>query len=119
MVIVIIDSISFKIMRGRNMNTLNIRALTLSLGMTWGLGILFLGWVSIFGWGIDVVDVLSSFYLGYNATFVGAIIGAIWAFVDGAITGLFIGFFYKLFANHKKGKKRATKGSVPKRRKRR
>ena len=91
------------------MNSLNIKALSLSLGVTWAIGMLFLGWAAIFGWGFDVVDVLATFYLGYNATFIGAIVGAVWGFVYGALTGLIIGYFYNLFGKKKNMEKKVLK----------
>jgi hypothetical protein len=88
------------------MNSLSIKSLSLALGVSFALGVLFLGLVAISGLGQDTVDVLGSFYIGYDATFIGAIIGAIWGFVHGAISGLLIGFFYntfvKVFAHKKK-----------------
>jgi hypothetical protein len=76
------------------MNRFNIKSLTLTLGIVWGLGMLFLGWAAWFGWGDSVVSVFSSFYIGYKATFLGGIIGGIWGFVDGAIGGFLIAIFY-------------------------
>ena len=81
------------------MNKLNMKALALSLGITMSLSVLILGWVAIGGWGTFVVEVMSSLYVGYDATFWGAIIGAIWAFFDGAIIGILISWFYQMFAN--------------------
>lgn len=101
------------------MKSLNVKALALSLGFTWAIGMLFLGWVAIFGWGIEIVDVLSSFYLGFEASFIGGIIGAIWGFVDGVITGLLIGYFYGLFEKQKEIKKKIQKVLAPKARKKR
>ena len=84
------------------MDKMCIRSLTFSLAITWAIGVLFLGWVAIGGWGSYLVDVLGSFYIGYEASFFGAIIGAIWAFVDAAIAGFLIALFYNIFASKKK-----------------
>lgn len=79
------------------MKPVNLKALALSLGITWGAALMILGWVAIFGWGVEAVDVLSSFYIGYSPSFAGGIAGAIWGFIDGAVGGLIIGFLYNYF----------------------
>ena len=60
---------------------------------------LFVGIVAMFGWGVALVEALSSLYSGYAASIIGAIIGAIWAFVDGFIAGVVIAWIYNLVAN--------------------
>jgi len=86
------------------MNSLNIRALALSLGITWGLACMIVGWTASFEWGDYFVDVMSSFYLGYKPGFIGGIAGGIWGFVDGVIGGMVFAYIY----NHllKKGHKK-------------
>lgn len=79
------------------MEKLNVKALALSLGITWSLCTLFLGWVATFGWGARIVDVMSSLYIGYAPTFIGGIIGGIWGFFDGAIGGLILAWIYNDF----------------------
>ena len=80
------------------MEKLNVKALALGLGISWAIGMLFLGWVSIFGWGIKLVEASSSLYIGFAPTFLGGIIGAIWGFVDGAIGGAIIALIYNAVA---------------------
>lgn len=75
----------------------SILGLGLGFGVTWGLWILISGLVAMFGWTIDFVAVMHSSYLGYEPSLIGAIIGGIWAFVHGFITGALIAFFYNLF----------------------
>lgn len=72
------------------MGKLDVKALAVGLGVSWAVSMLFAGWVSIFGWGIKFVEVMSSVYIGYAPTFLGGTIGAIWGFIDGAIGVLFI-----------------------------
>ena len=49
------------------MNKLNIKALGLTLGIVWGIGILFLGLTSTFwNWGLGFVTLMGSVYIGYN-----------------------------------------------------
>ncbi len=80
------------------MSKLNVKAFTLSFGFTFGIYLMFLAWVSAFGWGIRDVSVISDLYLGYTSTFVGGIIGGLWGFLDGAIAGFLISYFYNYFA---------------------
>ena len=77
---------------------LRIVPVALAFGLTWGIGVMLLGWVSGIGWGGRLVDVLSSVYVGYASTFLGGLIGGAWAFVDGFIAGLLLAFLYNVFA---------------------
>ncbi len=75
------------------------RALALAFGFTWALFVLLTGWAATFlNWGVDLVNVVSSAYLGFAPTFTGSIIGAIWGFFDGLIFGTLIGYFYNRFS---------------------
>ncbi|OGN61670.1 MAG: hypothetical protein A3F40_03810 [Chlamydiae bacterium RIFCSPHIGHO2_12_FULL_27_8] len=76
---------------------LSVKSFSLSFGIAFGIYMLFLGWVSAFGWGIRDVTIISNLYIGYGPTFIGGIIGAIWGFVDGAICGYLISTFYNYF----------------------
>jgi len=80
------------------MERLRIIPLAVAVGAVWALGVLLLGWAAAFGWGTALVDMLASLYLGYGASFVGGIIGALWAIVDGAIAGALIAAIYNLAA---------------------
>ena len=57
-----------------------------------------LGWVSATGWGVRVVEVLSSAYIGFGSTFVGGVICGLWGFVDAFLAGLILAPFYNLLA---------------------
>ena len=48
--------------------------------------------------GRAFVHCLRSFYLGYGASIVGAIIGAVWAVVDGFFAGFVIAWIYNMVA---------------------
>lgn len=76
------------------MEKLNVKSLTLGVGVSWAICMLFLGWVSAFGWGTKLVEVISSLYIGFTPGFLGGIIGAIWGFIDGAIGGAIIALVY-------------------------
>ena len=76
------------------MTKLSPNALGIAIGVLWALYVVFCGITAMFGWGVALVDTLSSLYIGYAPSIVGAAIGAIWAFVDGYIAGVVIGWIY-------------------------
>ncbi len=58
---------------------LSIIGLGLALGITWAISIFLLGIVAwLFGWGINLVHIIASLYVGYAPTFLGTIYGTIW-----------------------------------------
>jgi hypothetical protein len=83
------------------MGKCSIKGLAISLGITWGLSMLLLGWIAATGWGAGWVNGLSSLYVGFKPGFLGGIIGGVWGFIDGAIGGVLIAYFYNLFAEKK------------------
>jgi hypothetical protein len=83
------------------MEKISIKGLTLGLGVSWAFCMLFVGWASMFGWGVKFVEMMSSVYIGFAPTLLGGIIGAIWGFVDGAIGGAIIAFVYNLVVRRK------------------
>jgi len=80
------------------MNKLEIVPLAIALGAAWAVGVLFIGWAASFGWGVELTEAISSLYIGYGPSFLGGIIGAVWAFVDGAIGGAIIAMVYNALA---------------------
>lgn len=76
------------------MNRLSVHALGVALGAMWGISVLFFGIAAWFGWGVPLVQAMSSFYLGFGASLPGAVIGGIWAFVDGYIGGVIVAWVY-------------------------
>lgn len=78
---------------------INPKALALSLGIIWAVGIFLLGILPVIfnGWAKTMVLSISSLYIGFKPTFGGAVIGAIWGFVDGFISGWIIGWLYNKF----------------------
>ena len=83
------------------MEKLNVKALAVALGLTWGFLVLCMGWTSAFGWGTRLVEVMSSVYIGYAPSFIGGIIGALWGLFDGAVGGLIIALVYNAIARTK------------------
>lgn len=80
------------------MNKLSVHALGVGIGAMWAISVFACGITAMFGWGTALVDTLSSLYIGYAATLIGAVIGAIWAFVDGYIGGVIIAWVYNRLA---------------------
>ncbi|MFQ5904151.1 MAG: hypothetical protein ACE5JO_10715 [Candidatus Binatia bacterium] len=62
-----------------------------------GRGIFLLGLAGSVGWGVALVEVMGSAYLGFQPNLTGSLIGGIWAFVDGAIGGIAIAWLYNRF----------------------
>lgn len=80
------------------MNRCQPLALGIAIGVLWAIYAFFAGIFAMFGWGEALVATLASFYVGYGASIVGAIIGAIWAFIDGFVAGVIIAWIYNLVA---------------------
>jgi hypothetical protein len=83
---------------------LNIRAIGLTLGLVFGLGIFFAtNWLVLAGGHVDEqgqqiigpnLALLSQFFLGYRVSFLGSLIGFAYGFALGTLTGSAIGFIY-------------------------
>jgi hypothetical protein len=73
-------------------------ALGIAIGVLSAIYVFFAGLFAMFGWGTALVETLASFYIGYSASIGGAIIGAIWALVDGFVAGVIIAWIYNLVA---------------------
>lgn len=88
-----------------NCRQLRVGAFAFAFGLSWGLGMLLMGWAcGLSQWGAMMIQVLSSVYLGYAPTFWGAIVGGIWGFVDFFIFGAVIAWIY----NNSLGRGRQT-----------
>jgi hypothetical protein len=78
--------------------TLGVISFGLALGVTSAIAVFILGLAAwLFGWGIEVAFALSSLYIGYGPSFIGAIAGAVWGFVDGLILGVVVAWLYNRF----------------------
>ncbi len=80
------------------MNKCQPLALGIAIGVLWALYVFFAALFAMFGWGAALVETLGSFYVGYGPSIAGAIIGAIWAFVDGFVAGVVIAWIYNFVA---------------------
>ncbi|MBT3550569.1 MAG: bacteriophage holin [Rhodospirillaceae bacterium] len=74
----------------------------LALGLTSAILVFLLGIsAALLDWGGLAAQVLSSMFVGFGPTFVGAISGAVWAFVDGFVAGMLVAWFYnKISGRH-------------------
>jgi hypothetical protein len=78
---------------------LNIRALALTFGILWGLGVFVMTWwVILTGGAAGAPTLLERVYLGYAFTPLGSVIGLIWGAVDGLICGALIAWLYNRLA---------------------
>lgn len=78
--------------------TLGVISLGLAVGAASAVFAFVLGvMATLFGWGQEAAAALSSVFIGYGPGFVGAIAGAVWAFVAGLIFGCLIAAFYNYF----------------------
>lgn len=72
-------------------------SLGLAFGILWGASVVIMAiLVMLWGWGTPFVALLGSLYVGYNATFTGIVLGAVWGFVDGFISGAVLAWLYNL-----------------------
>ncbi|VAW32336.1 hypothetical protein MNBD_CPR01-325 [hydrothermal vent metagenome] len=69
-------------------------SLGVAVGALWAFYVLFIGISAMFGWGTLLVISLSSLYIGFSASIIGALIGAVWAFADGFFAGFVIAWIY-------------------------
>ena len=81
-------------------NRLCPKCLALAIGVVWGVAVLVTGWIAMTGWGYQFVEMLSSLYTGYDASFLGGIFGGIWAFFIGAILGWGIATVHNKVIDH-------------------
>ena len=78
---------------------LNVKAFALTAGILWGAAVFIATvWLLAMGSGGSTVSLLGNFYLGYSFSTLGAIIGLVWGFVDGAICGALFAWLYNKLA---------------------
>ena len=71
-------------------------ALGIALGAVWGVSLFITTWLSsITGYGSLFLEVLAeSIYPGYSITPAGSFLGLLYGFLDGLVSGTFIGWIY-------------------------
>ena len=78
---------------------LNVKAFALTCGIFWAVSVFVITWWLIVLYGASGARTwLGLFYLGYNISPIGSIIGLIWGFVDGLISGAIFAWLYNLIA---------------------
>lgn len=81
---------------------MNIKALAIAIGVIWSAGVLLVGLAHL-AWptyGTAFLDLTASIYPGFHPDggFPAVIVGALYAFVDGAIGGGVIAWLYNKFS---------------------
>lgn len=81
---------------------INVKALTLTAGILWGLALFLAGLANLIwpGYAVAFLEVMTSIYPGYEAapTIDSLILGTLYGFLDGAIAGLLFAWLYNAFA---------------------
>ncbi|MDA2923397.1 hypothetical protein MYX65_01865 [Acidobacteria bacterium AH-259-L09] len=81
---------------------INVRALALTLGLTWAGAILVTGLANLIwpSYGIAFLQVIASVYPGYQAvaSLREVVAGTVYGLADGFVGGLIMGWLYNLFA---------------------
>ena len=83
------------------MHPFNPKATAIALGGTFAACTLLLGLISMVqgSYGNTLISILSTVYIGYDNTIPGAILGSIWAFIDGGIAGYVFALIYNKSQN--------------------
>jgi hypothetical protein len=81
-----------------NMNKIQPVPLGVAVGVVWAVYVFCVGITAMFNWGTGIVHGLGTLYIGYGPSVFGAIIGAIWAFVDGLVAGVIVAWIYNMVA---------------------
>ena len=85
---------------------LNIKALSLTIGILWALSMFLLGITNFFwpGYGETFLQTMASIYPGYDAknSIADIFIGTLYGFLDGIVGGFIFGWFYNRLAVNQK-----------------
>lgn len=74
---------------------LNVKAFALTCGILWGVVvILFTYLLLIMDSPGRTISKISAFYFGYSYSWIGGIVGLIWGFVDGLLSGAIFAWLY-------------------------
>ena len=78
---------------------LNVKALAITSGLVWGIGLFLLTWWIIFFDGATgEVTIIGRLYRGYSISPGGSVIGLIWGLIDGMIGGAIFAWLYNLIS---------------------
>ena len=79
---------------------LNVKALALTCGMVWGIGVFCLTWwIIAFDGSTGEPTLIGRLYRGYTISPVGSLIGLSWAFFDGLVGGAIVAWLYNSLAH--------------------
>ena len=73
-------------------------AFGLASGILWGLCVFIATAWAILKGGGNTLALLEQFYLGYSVTWLGAVIGLVWSFINGFIYGWLFAWLYNIFS---------------------
>ncbi|MFC1550024.1 bacteriophage holin [Candidatus Neomarinimicrobiota bacterium] len=77
----------------------NIKAFSITCGLIWGFGLLFVTWwIILFDGASESITFIGKIYRGYNISIGGSLIGFIWAFIDGIIIGMVFAWLYNVLS---------------------
>lgn len=77
---------------------MNAKALGFAAGILWGASVCFATiWILVVGSGGETLAKLGVFYIGYDVSWVGAVIGLAYGLVDGFIGGFLLALLYNGF----------------------
>lgn len=77
---------------------LDAKALGLAAGILWGLSVfLITAWIVIIDSPGNTLAKLGVFYIGYDVSWTGAVVGLVYGFVDGLIGGALLAWIYNAF----------------------
>jgi len=73
-------------------------SLGMACGIAWGVGMFLTGIIALyFDIAKPFVDLFSSIYIGYDATWLGSAIGGLYGFVDAFIGAIIVAWIYNCF----------------------
>ena len=82
-----------------NFCKINSFSLGLAIGFAEGLYFMVFAWLGwLTGYGVQLIDQLSTVMIGYEPSLIGGIIGGALGFIDGFIFGLIVAFIYNLLS---------------------
>ena len=77
---------------------LNAKSFALTCGLLWGFGLLMLTWwIILLDGPTGQATLIGKIYRGYNLSIGGGLIGLVWGFFDGLITGFIFAWIYNFF----------------------
>jgi hypothetical protein len=83
---------------------LNVKALALASGLTWGFGVFLLTWwIMAFEGPTHDLMLIGHVYRGYDISAAGSVIGLVWGFADGMIGGAVFAWLYNLISKSVSG----------------